>query len=288
VIEAHSGTLSLGAGLLKEQIMKRLEHKEIQQEAFKVLVHVAELCELHQLDYVLMYGTLLGAVRHKGFIPWDDDVDIAMPRQHYEKLRVLLAHNQEKFRFLDRSTTKDYPYLIGRVSSKNTKIVRTDELDCGMGVFIDIYPIDDIDNNYHKAVFWAKILGVLSSLYFASTRTALEPYCRNRTIKKIYVIGARLIGAEMIEQLINKIVMKSNGGLSCAYVGVAFWMTFQSRRNVLPLRYFQEFTKLEFNGQMFNAPRDYHELLCNYYGDYMTLPPPAEQKPHHQYEAFYA
>lgn len=267
--------------------MTTLDHSAIQEEAFKVLVFIAELCDKEGLKYVLIYGTLLGAARHGGFIPWDDDVDIAMPRPDYERLRALLAEGSDGVRFFDHTTTDDYPYLIGRVSLDTTRIHRDDELDCGMGVFVDVYPIDNLGNDYRLAVAKAKVLGLLSSLYFASTRTKLEPYCRGSWVRRAYVSVARAIGSRRIRRLLRLFTRESWDGLKKTYVGPAVWMTFQSRRNVLFLRYFTEFTEIEFNGRFFKAPRDFDEMLNAYYGDYMSLPPTEQQKPHHEYEAFY-
>lgn len=267
--------------------MLRLSHNEIQEQAFKVLASIADLCDYHGLNYVLMYGTLLGAARHHGFIPWDDDIDIAMPRPDYEKLRALLAGGHDGIRFFDHSTVKNYPYLVGRISSNGTRIHRDDELDCGMGVFVDVYPIDELGDHYHSAVVKAAILGLLSSMYFASTRTKFEPYCNGRFLKKAYVVFARAIGAPRLRRLMGWIVRESKNGLHRRYSGAAVWMTFQSKRNVLPTQYFTELGEIEFNERMFKAPKDYDRLLKDYYGDYMSLPPKDQQKPHHEYEAFY-
>lgn len=267
--------------------MIRLSHDEIQKEAFKVLASIADICDAHGLDYILMYGTLLGAARHQGFIPWDDDVDIAMPRPDYEKLRTILAEGQDGLQFFDQTTAVNYPYLIGRVSLNGTKIHRDDEMDCGMGIFVDVYPIDELGDHYRCAVMKAGILGLLSSMYFASTRTKFEPYSDGRLLKKAYLILSRAIGAPRLGRLLGWVARKSEGGLHQRFSGAAVWMTFQSKRNVLPSEYFTDLGEIEFNGRMFKAPKNYDRLLRAYYGDYMSLPPKDQQKPHHEYEAFY-
>lgn len=267
--------------------MTQLTHDDIQEEAFKVLASIAKLCDEYGLNYLLMYGTLLGAARHRGFIPWDDDIDIAMPRPDYEQLRMHIGDGRDDLRFFDHTTAENYPYLIGRVSSDGTRIHRDDEVGCGMGVFVDIYPIDALGDNYSFAVIKAAILGLLSSLYFASTRTKFKPYCDGARFKKAYVVFARAVGALRLRRLMRLVVNESKTGLNRKYSGAAVWMTLQSKRNVLPTRYFTDLTELEFQGRMFKAPKEYDKLLTDYYGDYMLLPPVDQQKPHHEYRAFY-
>lgn len=268
--------------------MKKLDHEEIQAEAFKVLSFVKRICNENELTYYLMYGTLLGAVRHNGFIPWDDDVDIAMPRNDYERLKKILLDSATKqnLKFHDRGENADYPYLIGRICSQHTSIKRHDEHYDKMGVFVDVYPIDNISNVKIVAVAKGIFLGCLSSMFFASTRTQQEPYCNGKMVRRLYMLFSKSFGSKSIAALIEFIARSTKSELCTNYVGPATWMTLNAKRNVFDRKYFSSKDEVIFNGEIFTAPNNHKELLAEYYGDYMTLPPVENRKPHHEYEAY--
>ena len=122
-----------------------LSMRDTQQIALEILHTVAQICEERNLRYYLVYGTLIGAVRHHGFIPWDDDVDIMMPRPDYDKLLEYLEDHIGEYPHLqvfNRKTCPDYPYMITRISDDRYEIRMENEKPFGMGVFIDIYPMD--------------------------------------------------------------------------------------------------------------------------------------------------
>ena len=268
--------------------MKKLTHREVQSEAFTILKFIKEVCEINSISYFLFYGTLLGAVRHKGFIPWDDDVDIVVPRKDYEKLKNCINKglHDENFFFHDAQTSDDYPYLIGRICSNHTRVVRKDENYDDMGIFVDVYPIDDISDYYLLARCKSIFLGVLSSLYFASTRTLDEPYCKEKLIRKIFMRFSKVLGSARIKNLVIWLMGIGKLGSSCSYVGPAMWMTMNAKRNIFSREYFEKSVSVEFNGEMFAAPAGYLTLLKNYYGDFMKLPPVDQQTPHHEYDAY--
>ena len=127
--------------------MKRLTLKEQQEFSLDILKDVAGFCERNGIRYSLGYGTLLGAVRHKGFIPWDDDVDVMMPREDYERFRV--SYRSDKYSFIDSRNTRDCYIAFGRVCDT----VRTTSSSCitwvrkDVGVWIDIFPIDRVPDD---------------------------------------------------------------------------------------------------------------------------------------------
>ena len=102
--------------------MKRLTHKELQDFSLEILTDIADFCEKEGLKYSLAYGTLLGAIRHKGFIPWDDDIDIIMPREDYNRFRE--TYKNRKFIFVDSNNTPDCFIAFGRVCDTERTITR--------------------------------------------------------------------------------------------------------------------------------------------------------------------
>ena len=126
--------------------MKKLTDKEVKQIELDILEYVHNFCEENGLKYIMNYGTLIGAVRHKGFIPWDDDIDISMPRADYEKLIASFPKNG-RYKILDHRTSKDYFNNFVKVIDTNTKIVdNRNDKTYESGLFIDIFPMDRFDD----------------------------------------------------------------------------------------------------------------------------------------------
>ena len=126
--------------------MNLLSGEEVKRKEVEILNHIVAMCEKHGLRYYLSYGTLLGAIRHKGFIPWDDDIDISMPRADYEQLlKVMLANPDKRFVALTPKS-KGYPYHYAKVVDLSTKLVEEDLDDfAGNGLWVDIFPLDGVD-----------------------------------------------------------------------------------------------------------------------------------------------
>ena len=134
--------------------MKALTAREVQLGELEVLKKLDEICSQLNLRYFLTYGTLLGAVRHQGFIPWDDDVDVMMPRPDYEKLIEYLQFNEKElspFKLMHYRTNKEYIYPISRFVDTRYWIDYEGTTDYGLGLFVDIYPLDGCGNTAQHA-----------------------------------------------------------------------------------------------------------------------------------------
>ena len=151
--------------------MRKIELKEVQQLEFEILRYVAKFCDENDIKYYLGYGALIGAIRHKGFIPWDDDIDILMPRVDYEKFINLFKSNN-KFDIVNFNLNKHCLYFHTLVMNNKTLIKprgASEGCDYG-GVYIDIDPIDNIPNDvkiyhrqykrikFYKNIFYVKLL----------------------------------------------------------------------------------------------------------------------------------
>ena len=120
---------------------KELTLQEIQQASLEILKKIKEICDKEGFKYVLSWGTLIGAVRHKGFIPWDDDIDIMMPRPDHDKLMQYMEEHKEELKPLEvfnNDTCANYPYMLTRISDSRYILDVDNEDDFGIGVFIDI------------------------------------------------------------------------------------------------------------------------------------------------------
>lgn len=135
---------------------KKLSLDQVKETALQLLIYVDRICEENDLKYSLYYGTLLGAVRHKGFIPWDDDIDIVMLRPDYDKLLSILAKD-ETYLLLDQSTRPDYRYTFAKLVDSNTYLESTQFYsgeDPELGVFLDIFPLDGVPENQEELVLY--------------------------------------------------------------------------------------------------------------------------------------
>ena len=154
--------------------------KEIQAVSLEILKKIADICGQHNWKYSLAWGTLIGAVRHNGYIPWDDDVDIQMPRPDYVKLKDFFRNHKEELyplRLFDNDV-KDYPYELARVCDDRYVIDTKNEKPCGMGVFVDIYVLDGTGDTFEEAWSYADRMCKYPRLIFLSTRKLTTVFTR--------------------------------------------------------------------------------------------------------------
>lgn len=141
---------------------------EIQKTLFKMMEEIHRLCVDNGLKYYMVGGTMLGAVRHKGFIPWDDDMDISMPREDYDQFINLPRNTLPEWMEIKRPLENDINLGYSKVMNRNTTLVEAFMKEKVGGVFIDIFPLDGIENNYYKAVSRMKIAQFLAFLLRAN------------------------------------------------------------------------------------------------------------------------
>lgn len=276
---------------MNSRLVNELSIKEIQSISLEILKKVADVCEEQGLTYVLAYGTLLGAVRHHDYIPWDDDVDIMMPRPDYQRLLdYFRGHASELFplQIMNDDTVKGYPYMISRVSDARYWLDVTNEKPYGIGVFIDIYPLDGLGNNVDEARRLIDQGKDLSSLIFLSTRRYFHKgntKTLRKTLLKIPAFAyAKLRGKRYFA---NKSLALSReySYQDSQYVGCVIWPTYRER-DIFDRHLFEETTLVVFGKYSFKAPKEYDEVLTQIYHDYMQLPPESERVAHHLYSAY--
>lgn len=272
--------------------MKReLTVKEIQDISFEILKIVAGVCEQLHLRYFLFYGTLIGAVRHRDYIPWDDDLDIMMPRPDYDKLLLNFAEYTSEYEYLrlfNHDTNRDYPYMITRVSDDRYHIVMDNETEYGMGVFIDIYPFDGLGNTKEEALKFGLKGDRLSSLCYQATRKHYAIENTTSALKKIVkfpvFILSKCIGKNYFQNKLSDLAGVTNYEHS-NFVGCVVWLS-GGAKDIFPRQWFDEYVLLTFGSEKFRAPKEYDALLKHIYGDYMQLPPEKDRIGHHSYKAY--
>lgn len=272
--------------------MKKIAFRESQLAACCVLDKIDTICRNQDIRYYVFYGSLIGAVRHKGIIPWDDDIDIMMPRPDYDRFMAYCLKHHNKimpYKAVDYKSDADYPYAIMRMYDTRYVIRSENEDDYGMGVFVDIYPFDGMGNNKLSAVRMAKKSDFYSSMCFLSTR---KKYSRDNTdstarmfVKYPAFLLAKLFGKKFWLTRLEKAAGKYSYEKS-RYVGTVMWLS-GAEDEVYERSWLKECLEMPFENIMVTVPKEYDKILRHHYGEYMAPPDEKGRKPHHDYETFY-
>lgn len=248
---------------LNDEYLRKLQH-----EMLTLLIEVDRICRKHNIQYFISYGTLIGAIRHKGFIPWDDDMDIEMLREDYEKFCEVCKTelDDSKFFLQNQETDKHYNWVFGKLKLKNTSYIRTgqEHLKQKDGIFIDIFPLDSITNNKYKQK--------ISMVICKACRKILWSEVGKRTVKPIYLRWVYFLLSFIPRKLIICIFRFFSGLDNKKETPYLVSHNYFSGY-IFDRRWFAEKITVKFEGHEFYAPKGYHQILTSIYGDYMKLPP---------------
>ena len=269
-------------------VRQELKLPEIQRVTFEVLKEIARICDEQGLKYFLAFGTLLGAVRHKGVIPWDDDIDIIMPRSDFDKFLIYMrTEYRGKLVVCDREHTPNYPYGIPRVCNMQYQYVSTNpqEPQFDLGAFVDVYPLDRCSTDREIAENLFKVTGKKNWLYSVYVGVGSPSAVKNAVKKMLRAMlhlakgrnYAQRVDREIVEFIQRKTSEKDQG------LAVLAWVTYHS---VYDKSWYEKDCWLEFNGEKFRAPANYEAALREDYGDFMALPPLEKRQPHHEYKIY--
>ncbi len=262
--------------------MKELSIEELRSRQVRVLNQVVDFCEEQGLRYFLCGGTLLGAVRHKGYIPWDDDIDIMMPREDYDKL--IFNFKVDGLTMFSSRVRGDYYYPFAKVSDDETVIY--EHMFLGQseyyGVNIDVFPIDSFPNDHKEQKKFLRRMYWLRKL-LRQKRVKRTGVFIDDTLRKIGRFLMKRYSVQVLSNLIAKHATTYNDQ-DTDYRGIIVWG--YGSKEVCRTQVFEGDTKVEFEGKEYNAPAGYKEYLSTVYGDYMQLPPLEKQKRPHIFKAF--
>ena len=265
--------------------------KKIQSVELGILKDFTDLCEKHHIDYFAGGGVAIGVLRHGGFIPWDDDIDIGLTRENYEKfLRVAAQEYGDKYKIINAETTKNYPLMTTRWALRGSRFKEEcfKDLEVDNGIFLDLYCYDNIADCEWKmrvqgrsAWFYGKLLvlryvkrptlyvnGILGHVAGAAC-TILH-----------YMMGILHISPEFLYRKAKKAAMKYQGsktGRVAYFFDPTPYTSLMKVSDIVPTKFY------DFEGIAVRFPRNLEAYLERRYGDYMTMPPEEKRHNHPPY-----
>ena len=268
--------------------MKELTNAEIKQCSFSVLKQLRAVCQENGLRYSLTGGTLLGAVRHQGFIPWDDDIDIMMPRPDYDRLIAIVREGDPGFDLRCAELEGDaYGYSFAKACCRGT-LLEEEGIRQSIGVCGDIFPVDGAGNSLRTAKLRGKFFVFLHGLKISSNWTN---YHRSKLRKWYYeplrygcYLLSKLLGRRFIHGRMERFLRKKDYSIT-AYAGRL--VGDYGSKEIFPRELFEKTIPVTFEGEQFCGIADYDTFLTRLYGDYMTLPPEHKQVTHHVFKAYW-
>ncbi|KAF0362060.1 LicD family protein [Pediococcus acidilactici] len=254
------------------------ELRRLQLIDTEILTEVVKVLDKYDLKYYMIAGTLLGAVRHKGFIPWDDDMDIAMPRKDYDQfLNEFSKELPQHLHVKNFMTDKSFKYYITRIIDDRYKVqeIRNENVDESItNISIDIFPIDGVpDNSLKRKIYYFKILAYRALISLIQKENIDKARKRRIWEKAAIFIGTKMplekwLDSNKLKYKIDKLLKKQSD--TSTYAGSI--MGAYRTREIMPRGFFGEGKAYEFEGRHFWGPSDYNGYLKHMYGDYMKLP----------------
>ena len=248
------------------------DRRALQLEELTVLEELDRICKKHGLRYFLTAGTLLGAVRHKGFIPWDDDIDVAMPREDYDRLaKICESELSEGFFYQSEKTERLHTFFFAKIRKDGTRVTEhlLEGVDIHDGCYVDIFPLDKCPKIPAFARLYFKTVQMLNCAIISKVSKDFKDEYKPFT--HFVYSCVRLLPFSFLRGLRRFVrwfyAAFSSGKRWCTVAGSHGY----PRETYLP-EWFASGVPMEFEGKEFPAPVGWQELLTNMYGDYMTPP----------------
>lgn len=269
--------------------MREICIEEMKSRLLSIAEYIDGICQENGLTLFMSGGTLLGAVRHKGFIPWDDDIDMYLSRPDYDKLIEIFRKqgNSGKYKLLSHELEPNYLYPFAKLIDTDTILIESGGYaGVDIGLFLDIFPIDGLGNSIKQAKRHMKKCNKWITLNLS---LLVKPWRKDRSFIKNFAIAciraiAMLYGSEKIHKKLHTLVMSVPYEESI-YVG-EFIDEIGDKRIMLKKEMFEDYELMNFENIKLKAPKNWDKFLKQYYGDYMELPPEEKRVLTHGYKLF--
>lgn len=248
-------------------------------------LEVKRICEKHNIKYSIIAGTLLGAIRHKGFIPWDDDLDIGMLRKDFDKfIDVCVEELNEEYFLQTWETDSGFALPIAKLRKNKTRFVEENSLESNLhcGIYIDIFPFDNVPSSKILQLFQDKSSYILKRILLIKMNYKL--WQKNELIKKVLYKFLKILSSILSVNYIKKIlykIMKINNYIESEEV-VTFGGAYGYKKETIKRAWIEIQEDIDFEDIKLSAPVDYIDYLKYFYGDYMTPPPEDERYDRHK------
>lgn len=259
-------------------ILSETELRRVQAVLLELLCEVRRICDLADIRYAIIAGTLLGAVRHGGFIPWDDDADVALLRDEYEAFRTACEKylDTERFYFQDHRNTPGYRWGYGKLRRKHSQYVvyGTEHLPYEQGIWIDIFPLDNIPERWGGRAVCNLHCFLIRKLLYSESGKYREPQWFKRGLY-------RLLSQIPLKKVIahyEKYIWRRNQKRT-SWVRILMFPTPNWTYGYLR-SWYENVSEITFEGEKFSGVRDRDGYLTFKFGDYLELPPPENRKQH--------
>lgn len=242
------------------------EINELQKIQLSMLKDFDAVCQKHRISYQLFSGTALGAVRHKGFIPWDDDIDVVMLREDYERFFDSASKELDSNKYyVQREFSEHWPMFFSKLRLNGTTYIEkyhSHDARIHQGIYIDIFPCDNLSDNrlIQKLQYIASKIVIAKSLYARGYET-------NSTVKKCFMQFCRILPTEPFKRL----CIRRNDSSSLK-VHTFFGGGKKIERSIFLREWFEQSVKMRFEDSEFPVSAHYDEMLRVMYGDYMVMP----------------
>ena len=271
-------------------MLKPISNIDLKKIELDILKYIDHICLANSIKYSLAYGTMLGAIRHNGYIPWDDDIDICMDRSNFERF-VLACKNDknERFALLWLDTESKYTLPLPKVVDKSTLLTqKTQSEKMSLGVYVDVFIFDSLPNDVKRKRKFIRKLDFYQRLWgYSQIKYIRRDHSFKSLVRKIVYGVFHLINPRFFSVALNHYAQKYNRYQDSEYIGSMVYTAV--RRDLARYRktFFDECPRMKFEDYTFPVSIQYDEALKMCYGDYMQLPPVEKQCSHHDFEAFY-
>lgn len=254
---------------------------KIKEVELEILIEIDRLCRKHNIKYSLTFGTLIGAIRHKGFIPWDDDVDIIMNRVEFDKFKSVLKELKDDYYYVDPYTDRRYGLFFPKIMKKNTLMKEvTNPKRVNYGIFVDIFVVEKTSVDPEEQLKQFNRYWFLRRIYL---RKKFYNFKHNKISAFIYKVCGVLLKPFSSKSVRKKLKANSDKFLkSKDYKWILFEIDDKDfSKAIYDRELYEEYIDIEFEKHTFMAIKNYDSFLKSIYGDYMSLPSEEDRVPHH-------